>query len=179
LLAINKQIICLTLKGALSTLFVLFSLNCFASQNNLEKKYGEGFYLSQLGKNKQAFEIMLDLANKNYAPAKHNVALSYKYGLGVKKDLNQAFYWLKQAHNAGVLHATVELANFYYNQGNIAKARELWQIGAKNNDEYALFNLAMLALENKDKTKAYNYLIQAQQYNHPQAELYLQQMEKL
>jgi TPR repeat protein len=179
LLAISNSIITQTLKGALSTLFVLFYLNCFANQNNLEKKYGEGFYLSQLGKNKQAFEIMLDLANKNYAPAKHNVALSYKYGLGVKKDLNQTFYWLKQAHNAGVLHATVELANFYYDRNDVNKARQLWLIGAKQNDEYALFNLAMLELENNNIKQAYSYLTLAKKYNHPQAELYLEQMERL
>lgn len=167
-------------KGAICTLFCLSISVVYA--DNLDILYTKGFNLSKQGKNKEAFIIMQELANKNYAPAKHNLALSYKYGLGVKQDLDKAFYWLKQAHSSNVLHATVELGNFYYDRGNIKKARELWLIGADKNDEYALFNLAMLSLENKNKKQAKKYLELAKKYNHPKADdflNYLKTMKKL
>ena len=157
---------------------MLFTFNSLAN-NNLDFLYKQGFEFSKQGKNKKAFLIMQQLAKQDYKVAKHNLALSYKHGLGVKKDLNQAFYWLKQAHLDGITDATVELASFYYHQGDIQKAQKLWLIGAKQNDEYAYFNLAALKIENNNKQQAIKYLKLAKKFNHPKAQQFLEQINKL
>jgi TPR repeat protein len=148
---------------------MLFS--CEKEQNiNLEKDYSKGFYLSQNGKHTEAFSIMQKLAKHNYPPAVQNIALSYYHGLGVKKNQQLAEDYFLKAHNLGILDATNELANIYYDRQNIKKAENFWKIASDGGDEYASFNLAMFYFETKNNKTAYKYLLKAQELGHPKAD---------
>lgn len=149
--------------------------------NELDKRYAEGFYYSQQGKHKEAFIIMLDLAQQNYPNAQHNVGLSYLHGLGVKKNSKLANYWFKKAVKNGVRDAQTELASSYY-QGkgikkNIKKAESLWRLSSQRNDEYAQFNLASLLVEQNKIKQAIYWFEKAVKNNHPNAKKALLELE--
>lgn len=149
----------------------VFLISC--SEKNVDELYAQGFELSQNNKHKQAFVIMLDLANKNHPAATQNIALSYKYGLGVKKNKELAFKYFLKAHKLGILDATNEVANIYYQRKNTQKAVELWKLASDKNDEYASYNLGVYYFEIGNKTLAKKYLLKAKKLQHPQAESFI------
>lgn len=171
-------------KGALlSTFFYVCLLSMMPLNDTIassvestwEEQYKKGFAYSQAGHHQKAFAIMHTLALQGHSHAKHNVALSYMHGLGITQDIEQAEFWLREAHDDNVLDATVELAHVLYHKGEHTNAIALWEQAATHNDEYALFNLAMVAFEQQNTQAAQHYLLLAKQFNHPDAETFLQQ----
>ncbi len=170
-------------KGALlSTFFYLLLFimplgytKSSSEQSSWEQQYHKGFTYSQNGQHKEAFKVMHSLALQGHSHAKHNVALSYIHGLGTTKNIQQAEFWLREAHKDNVLDATVELAHVLYHKGEHTDAIALWEQAANHNDEYALFNLAMVAFEQHNTQTAKRYLLLAKQFNHPDADAFLQQ----
>jgi TPR repeat protein len=159
-----------------------FLLNFYTFAKSLDESYSLGYHYSLEGKHKEAFTIMLDLAKKNYPIAKHNVALSYLYGLGVEKDEKSANFWLHEAVKNGVIDAQTELGLSYY-QGrgiikNLDKAQNLWLLSSEKNDEYAQFNLASLYVEQGKIKKAYFWFKEALKNAHPKAKSALLKLEQ-
>lgn len=158
------------------TLFFLvnFLANAQEINNTAQKNYQYSYQFSQSGNHQQAFFYAQKSAKQNYAPAQHNLGLSYLHGLGVEKDQTQAFVWFEKAAKQGLLDAKNELAMAYYlGRGvmkNLDKAQHYWQQAAQNNDEYAQFNLASLYLEQGNKKKAYHWFMLAKKNQHPKAE---------
>jgi TPR repeat protein len=171
-------------KVLFSSTFFLINFYVFATStiNPLDKLYAIGYNYSQQAKHEKAFAIMLDLAKQDYANAKHNVGLSYLYGLGVEKNIQKANFWLSEATKNGVVDAQTELALSYY-QGrgvikNLEKAQQLWLLSSEQNDEYAQFNLASLYLEQQKIKKAYFWFKKALKNAHPNAQKALLKLEE-
>lgn len=157
-------------------LFVIF-YDVNATSGDILKNYNISFELSQQGKHQQALIYTKYAAFANYAPAQHNLGLSYLNGLGVSKDENQAFFWFGRAAKQLLPDAQAEVAMAYYlGRGvkkDLKKAKYFWLLAAKANDEYAQFNLASLYYEQGDIIQTKYWLEKAKQNQHPQAEITL------
>jgi TPR repeat protein len=166
-------------KGMLiASLFFVLSLNALSTDNRAERFYQLGYEYSQKSQNKSAFRWMLRAANAGHIAAQNNIGLSYLHGLGVQKNIKQAFFWFEKAAKQGLSYAQSELAMLYYQQQKIKKAQQWWEIAAKQNDEYAQFNLASLFLEQKKPQQAFYWFKIADKNHHPNAKKALQQLEK-
>ncbi|KAA0449303.1 MAG: sel1 repeat family protein [Candidatus Thioglobus sp.] len=141
--------------------------------------YRTGFDYSQKGNNDKAFSYMLRAADSGHAAAQNNIGLSYLHGLGVEKDENKAFIWFEKAAKKGLKYAQNELGMLYQRQGNDIKAQRWWSIAANADDEYAQFNLASLFLQQKKIKKAYYWFKQANENQHPQAQMALNELKKM
>ncbi len=90
--------------------------NCFESQNECLVKAVSLYYKSAL---------------KNYLPSIYKYGYCMLYGLGVGKNLDEAFKYILQAANLNYTEAVLELANCYYNgwgvKQDINKALSLYQ----------------------------------------------------
>ena len=75
----------------------------------LQYAYGEGVDKN----NEAAFELLLQAANLDYAPAQYKVAIAYAYGDGVEKDMQQAADWYLKAAEKGHMIAQRNLATLY------------------------------------------------------------------
>ncbi|RGB30585.1 hypothetical protein C1646_817829 [Rhizophagus diaphanus] len=76
----------------------------------------------------------------------NNLAVHYKNGEGIEKNLEKAFHWYQKAAENGHTGAMNNLANGYYNgegtEKNLEKAFHWYQKAAENGQEHAMFNLA-------------------------------------
>ncbi len=69
-------------------------------------------YIVGTGKNrdiKSAFQWYLKSAKQRFAPAEFNVGLYYMYGLGVKKNPYEAYFWMRKSYENGYKNAKVKL----------------------------------------------------------------------
>ena len=69
---------------------------------------------------KEKFDIMYKLANKNNIVAQCNLGYCYYYGRGVEKDYTQAVYWYKKSAEQGYDEAQYHLG-YCYNYGEGVK----------------------------------------------------------
>lgn len=125
----------------------------FAIAMSLERKY----------KYKEAFKIYLSLAESGNAGAQFNVAVMYRYGVGVPVNYERSFHWYEKAalqghtmsqHDLGVLHMKGEggardpKKGFYWTERS-----------AKSGNKLAQYHLAILYTLgdgiNKDHNKAF------------------------
>lgn len=95
-------------------------LNSASQKGNLDAKwnvaymYQNGFGVFQ-DKDK-AFQIYLELAEKEYPLAMTQVGLSYLSGAISEIDEEKAICWLKKACDKNDIDALVNLGNYYYNK---------------------------------------------------------------
>ncbi len=157
-----------------------FLLASNQSDNIAINNYKISYQLSQKGLYQQAINYTKKSAQYGYPPAQHNLALSYKLGLGIKQNYNLAIKWFKKAANNNLVDAKTELGLAYYYGLGVKKdnkiAKKYWLSATKQNDEYAQFNLASLYLEQGRKILAKKYFKQALNNNHPQAKTALMQL---
>lgn len=90
----------------------------------------------------KCFEGHLALAEAGYPLAECQVGYFYYEGLGVEKDLSQAFAWTKRAAEHGDWDAQCNLAEFYEEgigtEADLDMAKYWYQQAAKQNHDVAL-----------------------------------------
>ena len=103
----------------------------FDECNRLIDKY---FKTEQYGK---CFQGHLPLAEKGYPLAECQIGYFYYDGLGVKKDLDKAFYWTRRAAEHGDRDGQFNLG-FFYEEGigtvPDMKAAKYWYANAAKQD---------------------------------------------
>jgi TPR repeat protein len=72
----------------------------------------------------KAFTVFTGLAKAGNAEAQHNLAMLYRTGKGVKKDLAASFKWFRKAAEQGVSDAQYYLAYMYDNGEAVEKSPE-------------------------------------------------------
>jgi uncharacterized protein len=94
------------------------------------------------------------------ASAQFDLAFRYQEGIGVKKDINEAFHLYTLAVDKGDARAQICLARCYGEglgvKKNQAESKKLYALAAKNKDKYAetLFQLGKLYAENDNISQA-------------------------
>jgi len=95
-----------------------------------------------------AFTVFSRLAKAGNAEAQYNLAMLYRTGKGVKKDLNASFRWFQQAAEQGVSDAQYYLAYMYDNgetvEKNLSKAFEWYRKAAEQGQGLAQINLGVI-----------------------------------
>lgn len=98
-----------------------------------------------------AFEWFEKCAVKKYPNAMHQIALMYKDGIGVRKDLLKMETWLKNACDLGHLPSIVLLAEIYNHGNPLPKneisAFELYLKGANLGNSHCQYNTAIMYRE--------------------------------
>ena len=91
--------------------------------------------------------VLQSSAEKGDVDAMYRIAVRLRTGDGVQKDEKKAFQWFEKAYNAGYRAAAFDLAMCYKKEigteRNISKALELLQIGVKDEDVHAIYELGM------------------------------------
>lgn len=80
--------------------------------------------LVENGKYEEAFALYGKLAKSGDPEAQHNLAMLYRTGKGVGKDLKESAYWFRKAADQGVSDAQYYLGYMYENGEGISKNRE-------------------------------------------------------
>ena len=73
----------------------------------------EGLSLLKNEKYEEAFHILLPIAEGGNAEAQTKVGVLYQLGLGVERNVKNAFYWLEKAAKQGVGEAAHNLGTLY------------------------------------------------------------------
>jgi len=111
---------------------------------------GTVLYDDQFGREDQekAFELFLQSANDGNAHGMHNVAESYRLGIGVESSYDKAYQWFGKAAEAGHNNAKYQLAVMYAKGHGVSrdteKAKELLGTLAAQGDEDAAHALRFL-----------------------------------
>lgn len=90
----------------------------------------------------KCFEGHLAIAKQGYPLAECQVGYFYQEGIGVEKNLEQAFYWTRRAAEHGDRDAQYNLADSYANgtmsEKSMELAREWYQKAALQNHDLAI-----------------------------------------
>jgi len=96
----------------------------------------------------EAFTVFSRLAKEGDAEAQHNLAMLYRTGKGVEKDMDASFKWFQQASEQGIPDAQYYLAHMYENgeavAENLPKAFEWYQKAAEQGQGLAQINLGVM-----------------------------------
>ena len=104
--------------------------------DELIEKYWES---GQYGK---CFAGHMELAEKGYPLAECQVGYFYYRGLGVEKDLSQAFYWTQRAAEHGDRDGQYNLGTLYENgegvEKDLEKAKHWYRLAAEQKHREAI-----------------------------------------
>jgi len=143
------------------------------SDEEMAEQYKNGRMAFLFGQYKLAYKIWLPLAEEGYADAQATIGWMYHADKGVKKSLNQAYYWYKKAakqghliaqNNIGVFHeqglggarkSTTEAAKWYRESADLGYSYAQYNLGilykngrgVKKNKNEAIFWLQIAALQ--------------------------------
>lgn len=96
----------------------------------------------------KAYEIFSKLAQAGNAEAQHNLAMLYRTGTGVEKNLEASLKWFQQAADQGVPDAQYYLGYMYDNgeavEKNPEKAFEWYRKAAEHGQGLAQINLGVI-----------------------------------
>lgn len=99
----------------------------------------------------KCFKGHYELAEKGYPLAECQVGYFYLEGLGVDKDISQAFYWTERAAQHGDWDAQCNLAWFYEEgigvEADLEKAKEWYRRAALQKHDLALEKCKELHIE--------------------------------
>lgn len=118
----------------------------------------------------RAFRPLLEEAKKKDPVSMYMIGTYYYYGFGVTPSLFQAMDWLNHAASLDYADAQYMLGMIHESQAEndqqrrIAKA--LYEKAALQHHSYALYGLAMMALEEENQKQAILYLEQAARQNY-------------
>jgi len=104
----------------------LFMLACFVPGSAVTGELDEGMLAAEQGDYEKAFRIFTPLAEAGDAEAQHNLAILYRGGHGVAKDLDKSRQWFLRAAEQGVAAAQYNLG-YMYDMGE----------GVEQSDRYA------------------------------------------
>ena len=93
--------------------FVALTVVLFISDLNANS-FQDGKNAERNGNYKAAFDIWLPLSQNGDASAQTGLAFLYKHGQGVKRDMDQAINWFKEAAAGGNADAQNIMGLFYY-----------------------------------------------------------------
>ena len=100
-------------------------------------KYG---YTKPIDK-RRAFQLRLQLAEKNFTPAAYGVGLAYLDGDGVKSDSDKAVFWMARAAQGGLSAAAWSLGEAYRLGQGVQQSYQLayywYSVAAARGDLYA------------------------------------------
>ncbi len=119
------------------------------SAEEMAKHYKNARMAFLFGQYKVAYKIWLPLAEEGYADAQATIGWMYHADKGVKKNLNQAYYWYRKAAKQGHVIAQNNVGVFY-EQGlgsirkSTKKAAKWYRESAELGYSYAQYNLGML-----------------------------------
>ncbi|MCF6337598.1 MAG: sel1 repeat family protein [Gammaproteobacteria bacterium] len=95
-----------------------------------------------------AFTIFLRLAEAGNAEAQHNLAMLYRTGKGVEKDMSASFKWFQQAAEQGIPDAQYYLGHMYDSgesvEKDLSKAFEWYKKAAEQGQGLAQINLGVM-----------------------------------
>lgn len=104
---------------------------------------------------------LLAAAQSGQAAAQFYLATHFQNGLGVQKDLNQAFRWFKAAADQGLAPAQLNVGRMYAEGRGAGKsenmARKYFEKAASNGDNRASYNLAVMEEQKKNYMGAYQW----------------------
>ena len=96
----------------------------------------------------EAFTIFSRLAEAGNAEAQYNLAMLYRTGKGVEKDMGASFKWFQQAAEQGIPDAQYYLAHMYDSGESVTKdlpkAFEWYKKAAKQGQGLAQINLGVM-----------------------------------
>ena len=130
--------------------------------------YSRADYIAQPSNSAQAAQYanmnvaQLSAAAQSGAPAaQFYLATHFQQGLGVSKDLNQAFRWFKAAADQGLAPAQLNVGRMYAEGQGVSKsetqARKYFEKAASNGDNRASYNLAVMEELKKNYIGAYQW----------------------
>lgn len=114
---------------------------------------------------KKALKYFEYSANKDNTTAMRNMAIMYRYGLGMKqKDVLKAIEWYKKASDMGDIDAMIELATLYLRgeHTDYEKAKELCRQAAEKGNTDALCRMGWMFTEGMGVPK--NYAVALEYY---------------
>ncbi|MBL4910835.1 MAG: sel1 repeat family protein [Alteromonadaceae bacterium] len=161
-----------------ATLLLLISSLCFQVSADT---YDDAMYLLNKGEFKTAIALLTPLVNEGYAPAQYQMAMIYKNGDGVQKNLNKSFKLLTLAANTNYVDAQFDLANMYSDgiatKKDLKKAFMLTMKAAKKNLPSAQYNIGVMYYFGdgvvKDNLKASRWYKKAANQNYALAQFNL------
>lgn len=144
----KKTLLCLLLAG--------LSLSAYAE------------YIAQPSNSAQAAQYanmnvpqLLTAAQQGVPAAQFYLATHFQQGLGVAKDLNQAFRWFKAAADQGLAPAQLNVGRMYASGQGVTKseslARKYFEKAASNGDNRASYNLAVMEEQKRNYMGAYQW----------------------
>ncbi|MCF6256772.1 MAG: sel1 repeat family protein [Gammaproteobacteria bacterium] len=96
----------------------------------------------------EAFTLFSRLAEEGNAEAQYNLAMLYRTGKGVKKDMGASFKWFQRAAEQGISDAQYYLAHMYDNgesvEKSLPKAFEWYKKAAEQGQGLAQINLGVI-----------------------------------
>jgi len=134
------------------------------SDEEMAKQYKNARMAFLFGQYKLAYKIWLPLAEEGYADAQATIGWMYHADKGVKKNLNQAYYWYKKAAKQGHLIAQNNIGVFH-EQGlggarkSTREAAKWYRESADLGYSYAQYNLGMLYKDGRGVKKNKNEAI--------------------
>lgn len=108
-------------------------INSFADINlslNAEEWYQRGYdiyYMKLEGESSDAARCFLKAAKAGHVEAQLFLSKLYSLGIGVKKDNEIAYYWLKQAASSNGINELDRVGNRAYNDGKYREAYEFYK----------------------------------------------------
>ena len=108
-------------------------------------------------------DMLLPLAEQNYAPAQFYLGLCYERGIGVKKAPEQAVYWYRKAAEQNDAKAQFNLGVCYFNGRGVEKDQSLavqwFRKAAEQNYAKAQYNLGICYYNSYGVDKDYQQAI--------------------
>ena len=158
--------------GRLNKIAVMYWM-IFLPLSVLAAKKGDQQYMDEINQAYkannpvQAHQILEQWAQSGNLTAQFNLSTNYENGVGVQKDLNKAFVWVKKAAEGGAVNAYAKLAGMYFSgigtkkDNSLAlrwreKAGEMGDLGSIQSLGYSYYT-GTGYLQKPDFTKAFNW----------------------
>ena len=139
-------------------IFWLIAYNCFDGREKQRKQQADRELATFLQKKDYVRSLLKEKSNE----AVYCLGLMYYRGIGVEKNLMLACEKLEEAHNRGMLDATLQLINYYKSTKQYEKLQQCYEIGVKKQ-----FAPLMIAYANHSGDR--NVYLQAAQLGHREA----------
>ncbi len=145
------------------------STGAFLYQKGLSYYYGEGVIQDY----SKAFQYFQYAAQKKDIKAINSLGTMYDEGKGTQKNRMLAKQYYEEAVKANLPAAQYNLATWYYEANpKDPKVKEYLELAVANKYPDAYFLLGKIQYDDKNYAKAYQNLLKASEFNHPEA-LYL------
>lgn len=124
-------------------LLLIAVLNVRADYNTARNQYNEevGLEYFERGNYDMALPMLQQAAKSGSLPALNALGQMYENGLGVTADKTIMMNMYTKAVAGGHLPAIINLASYYYKNGNTPKAIELWEKGVKLGDPFCMMKM--------------------------------------